>query len=118
MPELDELHGGATGALARSARLIARDDAYLAGRVQEIWPEVVRGDGLLISALRALHPALQVRVLRHFIAQHQGEVIPRADQVEAFLRWDAPEGGQLLLGGGAHLVAVEGTLLWATDKPS
>lgn len=88
---------GPVRALARSARLLAQDDALLdllAERsLHELRPEAT--GPLPMGGLRALHPALQGRVLRAFL----GTPLPGAAALEAVLRWE---------GGGQRLVLPDG----------
>ena len=108
LDELDALHGGARRALARSARLLARDDALLDELAAAEHRRLDRDGGVDLAGLRALHPALQLRVLRRLVAAAPPGV--RADQLERFLTWEPREGGRLPLPGGWALVVVGGVL--------
>jgi len=112
MPALDEIHGGASAALARSGRLLAREDDLLSLMTHEAWRRCRDGDGLSIVALRAEHPALQLRLLRRLVADCPKPV--RASQLESFFGWNPREGARLPLPAGWSLRVVNGTLV--TDR--
>jgi tRNA(Ile)-lysidine synthase len=107
MPLLDEVHGGAGRALARSARLLAREDALLVGLGDEAWIAASSGDGLSRDGLASMHPALQLRLLRRLV----GQLPVRAGTLEAVIEGALLDGGRLDLGGGACLVSKDGVLL-------
>ena len=111
IPLLDDVHGGAGRALARSARLLAREDAFLTGLEDESWQTVSTGRGLSRSRLVSLHPALQLRLLRRLV----GELSVRAGTLEAVIDGALQEKGRLDLGGGACLVCLDGVLF--VDEP-
>mgnify|MGYP003951136121 CR=1 FL=1 len=106
LPVLDELHGGANRALARSSRLLAREDEYLSSHVDEAWGAVAIDGGLDRAALMALHPAIQLRLLRRLI----GDVRVRADPLEVVVAGALMHSGQLDLGYGYCLVCRDGVL--------
>lgn len=108
MPALERLHGGATRALARSARLLAREDAFLEALTEDAWARVAREGGLGLAAWRAEPEALQLRLLRRLCAPCP--LAPRADQLELALRWPALPGEALPLVGGYRLRAADGLL--------
>lgn len=111
LPRLDELHGGASRALARSARLLAREDALLSELTAQAWSRVSR-DGGLDRGLLALEPeALQLRLLRKLISDRR----VRADQLEAVVAGALSRSGRLDIGGGLSLVCVDGCL--RVDRP-
>lgn len=93
LPLLDELRGGSAEALARSARLLGRDDSFMNEIVNIEWSRLSRDGGLDWAGLTALHEALRTRLLRRLCAPCGGVV--RADHVEAALGW-APQGGARL----------------------
>lgn len=101
---LGELRAGAEAGLARSARLLGRDDAFLERATDQIWHEVTRPGGLDLAALRALDPAIQLRCLRRLCE------IARADQLEQWLEGEPAEGWTLELGQGRALVVRAGVL--------
>ncbi|MEL6344122.1 MAG: tRNA lysidine(34) synthetase TilS [Myxococcota bacterium] len=102
MPQLDALHGGAATALARSGRLLGREDDFLRAFAEQRWAAVFAPErGLLVASLRGEHPAIQLRLLRRLTVGCPGTV--RADQLEAFLTWQPQRGGALPLPGGWSL---------------
>jgi len=106
MPALDALHGGAGGAMARAARLLAREDALLTELAGAAWLEVARDGGLDRARLAQLHPALQLRLLRRL-----ADAVPvRADPLEAVVDGALRTPGRLDLGGGWTLVCQAGLL--------
>ncbi|MCK6505125.1 tRNA lysidine(34) synthetase TilS [Myxococcota bacterium] len=111
---LGDLREGAVAGLARSAGLLAREDALLEELLEGAWPALVEAGGLRIAGLRALHPALQARAVRRLCLA--AGVVPRADAVERLLR-AAQAGGpdrgrpwRLELGQGWCLRVDEGRL--------
>ena len=108
MPALDQIHGGAAGALARSGRLLAREDHLLDGLTDAAWERCAEGDGLSVSRMRAEHPAIQLRLLRRLTRGCPKPV--RADQLEAFLDWEPQGGARLPLPAGWALVYRRGIL--------
>ena len=108
MPELDAFHGGASAALARSARLLARENDFMSQQTDALWGSLRRGEGLDYAGLKALHPALQLRLLRRLLPDSLRHV--SALQLESFLRWKPREGGRLSLSGGCSLVCRSGVV--------
>jgi tRNA(Ile)-lysidine synthase len=108
LPALDNIHGGAQGALARSARLIARDDALLEALTEARCAQALDASGLDVALTRAEHPALQLRMLRRLVRASGCAEIVRADQLEAALPFEAREGSGLPLPGGWSLRVVGG----------
>jgi tRNA(Ile)-lysidine synthase len=108
MPRLDTVHGGASGALARSARLLAREDALLDDMAEVGWAEVHDAGGVNRTMLARLHPALQLRLLRRLVAPCPAQV--RADPLEAVLTGALLAPGSLDLGEGWRLVQAGGWL--------
>jgi tRNA(Ile)-lysidine synthase len=106
MPSLDALHGGSRRALARSARLLAREDAFLTELEDAAWAAAVAGEGLSRQGLSALHPALQLRLLRRLV----GVAGVRADPLESVVRGALLHAGTLDLGQGITLVCADGVL--------
>ncbi|MFT5679567.1 MAG: tRNA(Ile)-lysidine synthetase-like protein [Myxococcota bacterium] len=109
MPRLDAIHGGAEAALARSGRLLARDDAFLNRLTDTAWERLSRGRGLDLAGLRAEDEAIQLRLLVRLTAPCPRPV--RADQLEAFLDWRPVEGGGIPLPAGNRLVLRDGLLI-------
>ena len=106
MPRLDRVHGGASRALARSARLLAREDAWVEALVADEWAELCNASGLDRAALALRHPALQLRLLRRLVASTR----VRAEPLESVVSGALMQGGQLDLGGGLTLVCAAGRL--------
>jgi tRNA(Ile)-lysidine synthase len=106
LPQLDELHGGAGRALARSARLLAREDALLSELTAQAWARVSRDEGLDRGLLAAEPEALQLRLLRKLISDPG----VRAEQLEAVVAGALIRPGRLDLGGGLSLICVDGCL--------
>ena len=106
MPQLDSLHGEASRALARSARLLAREDAFLSSMVDDTYESLVQGEGISRRGLSALHPALQLRILRKLV----GSRTVRADPLESVVDGGLQEQGTLDLGGGLRLRLEKGVL--------
>ncbi len=104
-PALDALQGDARGALARAARLLARDDAFLETVVDAAW-ERCMATAVLVWAVRDEHPAVSLRLLRRLV----GEIPATAAQLEAALTWAPKEGGALPLADGWALVHEGGVL--------
>jgi tRNA(Ile)-lysidine synthase len=105
-PALEAIQGGLSGALARTARLLAREDALLERIVDEGWPRLAQTGGLSLAGLRAEDPALHLRYLRRLCAE-AGLSAPRAERLEAALAF-AGEEGEVELGSGARLRFGEG----------
>lgn len=101
---LEELREGASLGLARSARLLGREDALVESLVDAAWPGLVRDGGLDLRGLRALDPALQLRCLRRLAGR------ARADQLERWLQSEPGDGWSLELGEGRLLVVRGGVL--------
>ena len=112
-PHLDALHGGSGAALARSARLLAREDALLSALTDNAQERVSRDGGYDWSALRSEPDAIQLRLLRRLVAGCPRPV--RADQLEPVLDWRPQGGGRLPLPAGWSLVYRGGVLGLETD---
>lgn len=93
LPLLDELHGGASEALARSGRLLGREDLFMNELMNIEWSRLSREGGLDWAGLIQTPEALRLRLLRRLAEPCPGVV--RADQLEAALRWE-PQGGARL----------------------
>jgi len=106
MPSLDTLHGGASAALARTARLLAREDELLAQLEDSAWSKLVVDGRLNRQSLAEQHPAIQLRLLRRFV----GDGRVRADMLEAVVQGSLMTRGQLDLGHGLRLVCSRGEL--------
>jgi len=101
---LGQLRAGATAGLARSAGLLARDDAFLNDCLEAADPDLQVEGGLSAAVWSTLHPALQARALRR-LCEAAG-LVPRADTIDAVLRGAR----QVELGGGRAL-RIEGGVL-------
>lgn len=107
-----ELREGARAGLARSAALLARDDAFLEAlvdRTDGLWQD----DGLSVAVLSTLDPSLQARALRRLAPAAAAAPI---GQVLMALEDAAQEDGQLPDGwavdlGGARRLVVDGRVL-------
>lgn len=108
MPRLDAIHGGAEAALARTGRLLARDDALLSRLTDGAWQRHHRDEGLLLDGLLSEDEAIQLRLLVRLTAPCPRPV--RADQLEAFLSWSPTEGGGIPLPAGYRLAVHDGLL--------
>jgi len=106
MPRLDRVHGGASRALARSARLLAHEDAWVEALVADEWAVLFNDLGLDRAALASRHPALQLRLLRRLVASSR----VRAEPLESVVSGALMQDGQLDLGGGLTLVCTGGRL--------
>ncbi len=115
MPQLEALHGGAGEALARSGRLLAREDALLEALTEAAWGRVAEGGGLDLQRWRVEPEAIQLRLLRRLCAPMPRA--PRADQLEQALSWSARSGATLGLSGGFALVSEGGLLRLRLPEP-
>jgi len=106
MPSLDALHGGSSAALARTARLLAREDELLSQLEDSAWSDVALDGRLNRKSLASHHPAIQLRLLRRFV----GDGRVRADMLEAVVQGALMSHGKLDLGHGLRLVCSSGTL--------
>ncbi len=102
LPMLDRIRSNPVAGLARSARLLARDEDFVDGITNQKYQRIVQNKGLQLTELIKEHPAIQLRLLRKLAGEQK--LVPSANQVEAFLDWN-PSGGQgLSLSRGYHLV--------------
>ena len=106
LPLLEGVHGGVSRALARSARLLAREDELIEQMTVHHWKELHSEAGLERIGLAELHPALQLRLLRRLI----GTVQVRAEPLESVVAGALCRPGSLDLGGGLKLVFESGRL--------
>ena len=100
LPALNVVHGGAGRALARSARLLAREDAFVSGLTDTAWDATQKDGGLSRSALAQHHPAIQLRLLRRLTR----DVRVPAEPLESIVDGALLGGGSLDLGHGLRLV--------------
>lgn len=104
LPELLALHGGDGSALARSARLIARENDWMRAQTEAAWRRLHRDGGQALDrrGLVELHPALQLRVLRRLPGVQAART--RADQLEPLVDRPLVTGAVHELSGGVRLV--------------
>jgi tRNA(Ile)-lysidine synthase len=106
MPQLDAVQGGAGRALARSARLLAREDHWLSELTEQAWQRLHESGGLNRRALADLHPALQLRLLRRLV----GDRSVRAEPLESVVAGALEHQGSIDLGRGLTIVCTDGWL--------
>jgi tRNA(Ile)-lysidine synthetase-like protein len=111
MPVLDDLRAGAAAGLARSARLIARDDAFLDELTEAAWRKAAQSSGLSVDAWRGEPPAIQLRLLLRLVHEVPHGVAVRADQLERLLGHDLPGGASFELPGGWAIEVRSGCLV-------
>jgi tRNA(Ile)-lysidine synthase len=103
-PELEALRPGSRGAMARSARLLAADDALLEQLAAAEGARLARPDGLDAGGLAALPLPLGLRLLRGLAPDAHAEALERA------LAGGLREGAWLDAGQGAGLEVRGGVL--------
>ena len=109
MPLLDELHGDSAHALARSGRLLARDDEFLQSAADSCWNRLWNEEGLELRGLLEQPEPVQVRLLRMLLRK---EGVPvRSERLEAYLLWRPRENSRLSLAGGRALGVRNGYIL-------
>ncbi len=114
LPALAEIHGGGTAAIARSARLLAREDALLTELAAAAHAAAARpGPALDRAVFSAQHPALRLRMLRRLCGAGAGGPVPRADQLEALATRPLTTGAVHGLPGGAVIRVERDQLVWA-----
>lgn len=106
MPMLDSIHGGSSRALARSARLLAREDDLLEQIMDSHWAVLHDAGGLDRIGLSQVHPAAQLRLLRRLL----GGCAVRAESLESIVAGALMQGGSIDLGAGVCLRCVNGRL--------
>jgi tRNA(Ile)-lysidine synthase len=106
MPVLNDFRDGASSALARSARLLAREDEYLSQMADQVWDDVSVGQALDRVQLAQQHPAIQLRLIRRLL----NDVRVRADMLELVVQGALMTHGKLDLGYGVRLVCHRGQL--------
>ena len=112
LPAIERHFPGATTALARGARLLADDEAFLSGQAEEAWRRCASEAGGIVqldrAAFRAEHRALQRRLVRRaWLALRGSTVGLTAEPVEAACdaivagrtggRWLLPQGVAVLV---------------------
>ena len=116
-PQLESLRAGAASGLARSARLIARDDDLLDTLARAEFARLGGGEGLSVAGWRTLHPALQLRVVLRLVATMPHGAGVRADQLERLLGHELPGGARFELGSGWAVVVRSGRLSVSAPDP-
>nr|HCH62018.1 tRNA lysidine(34) synthetase TilS [Deltaproteobacteria bacterium] len=111
MPALDELRAGAARGLARSARLLAREDAFLEAHVLSIWKESAVDGRFPVRVWLEHHPAVQLRLLMQLLEPLPHGVAVRADQLERLLAHPLPSGAVFGLPHGWSIEVHEGWLV-------
>jgi tRNA(Ile)-lysidine synthase len=105
-------------ALARTAELLAEDEAVLDAAARRAARRVSAGDGLEAAALRRLSTAIGRRVLRLWLAERRGDLrriaVVHVDRLLA-LALDGPKGAELSLPGGT-VVRSGGVLRWTAGE--
>ncbi len=110
MPTLSSLRGGASASLARSARLLARDDAFLDDVTAQRWEAFSVQGALPWDRWAAEHPAIQLRLLLRLTDAIPYGVEVRADQLEALLGSTPQGGARFGLSAGWSIVVEKGLL--------
>jgi len=106
MPTLDSIHGGSSRALARTARLLAREDDFLERMTEDHWNELYSDGGIDRVGLSLIHPAIQLRVLRRLV---DGRSV-RAECLESVIAGALMHAGSMDLGAGVSLRCENGRL--------
>lgn len=112
LPLLDDVLGpGVHAALARTAELLQRDQELLGQLTEQALARVQRDEGLDVAGLATLHPALQGRVVHHWLAQRVPS--PEHGHVRSVLglveHWRGQSG--VSLPGGHRARRVDGLLV-------
>ncbi|MGN6700410.1 MAG: tRNA lysidine(34) synthetase TilS [Thermomicrobiales bacterium] len=125
LPTIERHFPGATTALARGARLLADDEAFLVGQTEEAWRRCASISGGLVlldhAAFRTEHHALQRRLVRRaWLALRGSTVGLTAEPVEAACdaivagrtggRWLLPQGVAVLVERTRAVVGPAATL--------
>lgn len=116
LPALEALRAGAAAGLARSAALLAEDDALLSALVE---PLLTSDGGVSYARLSAAPPPIQRRALLRLMesARGEGALELSARHIDGALRLDHP-GASLTLPGGFSLVLDDDTLRCLPPAPS
>ncbi|HEY0839281.1 MAG TPA: tRNA lysidine(34) synthetase TilS [Vulgatibacter sp.] len=115
LPALEEAIPGASGRLARAARLAAEDERYLEHEAERARARIARGDGCDARELVRLPEALRGRIVRRLVSDAGGR-IPAADEVARIVSI-AGRGGELHLARGV-LVESRGGILTIRPGPT
>ena len=111
MPALEALRAGASSALARSARLIARDDALLDAITETRWAEISVDGGLPVEPWSGEPDAIRLRLLLRLARAIPHGVTVRGDRLERLLTGALKEDSRVVLSGGWELRVVDGALV-------
>lgn len=103
---LEQIRPGARRGLARSARLLARDEALLQDLALAVHARCVRGGDLDLQRLRAEPRALSGRVVLRWL--EDAGVAPTAERVDQLLDGREAPRGRVELGGGWTAVLTGG----------
>ncbi|MEE8442226.1 MAG: tRNA lysidine(34) synthetase TilS, partial [Dehalococcoidia bacterium] len=123
IPRLQQYNPAVREALARLARTVAQDVAYIDQQVQEVWPSVVApepwGVRLRRDTFNGLHPSLQAHLLQRAYAELAGEDSQlNLAQVEGMRRLALKGAGRSLsLGQRLRFFTSYGEMLIARDPP-
>lgn len=96
IPVLREINPALPAAAARTARLIARDEDFIAGEAARFIAENYDGEGVDAAALCALHPAVSSRVVRalypHSLSEAHVEAVLSISALPGLARAALPGG--------------------------
>jgi tRNA(Ile)-lysidine synthase len=107
MPILESIAPGASGALARYARVARDEDGLVSELAAEAYYRVVQADGTIDAAgLRQEHLAIRRRVMRHWIRVRTGREEISLNRIEAVLAAVGRDGESraIEVGEGWHVV--------------
>jgi hypothetical protein len=97
--------------LARSARLIARDDALLNAMTEARWAEISVDGGLPVGPWSGEPDAIRLRLLLRLARTIPHGVTVRGDRLERLLTGTLKEDSRVVLSGGWELRVVGGALV-------
>lgn len=116
VPQLEGLRAGAMAGLARSARLLAREDALLTDLTEARFSALSVDGGLSVAGWQQEPEALQLRLLRRLVASVPHGVAVRADQLEALLGGALRDGARYGLSQGYAIEVRRGVMQVATPE--
>jgi len=108
MTSLEELRAGAAGGLARSARLVARDDAFVDDLTQQRWRALTQDGALPVAAWSQEPDAIRLRLLLRLTAEVPHGVSIRGDRLERLLLGSVREGTRVVLSAGWEVTVEDG----------
>ncbi len=108
METLEGVRSGAAGGLARSARLLARDDAFIDDLTQQRWHALAVDDRLPVAAWSREPDAIRLRLLLRLTVNVPHGVSVRGDRLERVLHGSIREGARVVLSAGWEVVVEEG----------